>query len=331
MRALLNIGVREDARAFFSWLIDATRLTRPRLRVMYDVHGRACPHERSIDTLRGFDGSRPVRRGNGARSQRQLDTYGALLDAAWQHVHAGGEVGSAVGRMLRDFVHTACDLWRQPDAGIWEKRSGPRHHTLSKAMCWVAMERGLRLAEARGFAADQGAVRRCMQAAKDAVEEHGFNHRLGSYVGTFDDDAVDASLLLLSVYGYCEPDSPRMLGTIDRVYERLGKNGALYRYRGVNDGLAGEEGSFGICGFWGVEALALAGRLDEAHDNFRRLLHRSNDVGLYAEEMDVSESRALGNFPQALTHIGLINAACTLERARSGGRSAQRAGAATKG
>ena len=318
MRAMLNLGVRNDATAFFSWLLSATRLTRPGMRVLYDVYGRPGVAERELEHVAGYRGSRPVRVGNAAGRQLQLDTYGALLEAAWRYHREGGRLSRSAGRMLRGFVGFACDNWERPDHGIWEIRSDPRHHTLSKAMCWVAMDRGLRLAGEGIFRLDEERIRRSMRVLREVIRRDGFNARLGTYVGTFGGDTVDASLLLLSLYGFEEADSQRMQGTIDCVYERLGRDGALYRYRGTEDGVGGVEGRFGICGFWGVEALVGAGRLGEAHAAFDSLMSHSNDVGLFAEEIDVQSGQALGNFPQALTHVGVINAATTLAHAERG-------------
>jgi GH15 family glucan-1,4-alpha-glucosidase len=230
--------------------------------------------------------------------------------------------------MLRDFVNVARDTWREPDHGIWEIRSNRRHHTVSKAMCWVAMERGLRLEREGVLQLDRASVERERDAARRTIREQAFNAELNSYAATLGGDSVDASLLLLSLYGFEDPDSQRMNATIDRVYERLGTNGALFRYRETDDGIEGpEEGRFGICGFWGVEALATAGRIDEARRAFDQLMDHANDVGLFAEEIDLAEARALGNFPQALTHVGVINAARTLDAAERGVSARAEAGA----
>lgn len=321
MRAMLNLGVHDEAHSFFSWLLYATRLTWPRLQVLYDVHGRTRVKEREIGSLAGYRGSRPVRIGNGARTQRQLDVYGALLDAAWQYHEAEGQLSRVAGKMLRGFVQTARDGWRKPDAGIWESRGGPQHHTLSKAMCWVAMERGLRLARDGVLELDTERIEREMEEVARTVREEGWSDSRGSYVATLGGGSLDASLLLLSVYGFEEPDSDRMLSTIDRIDEELGEaRGTIRRYVDRDDGVSGSEGAFGICGFWGVEALAMSGQRERARERFDRLLETANDVGLFSEEFDPEHQRALGNFPQALTHIGLINAACQLdeEHARPG-------------
>jgi GH15 family glucan-1,4-alpha-glucosidase len=317
MRAFLNIEARDETDAFFSWLMYASRLAHPSLHVLYDVHGRDGPPERELEHLAGYRESKPVRVGNGARDQLQLDTYGALLDAAWRYHQSQGIFQAAQGRMLRGFARTASKSWRKPDAGIWEIRAGPRHHTLSKAMCWVAVDRAVRLAREGVMSIDADAWTREADRIRDTVAREGYNESLRSYTATLGGDDVDASLLLLSIYGFEPADSPRMNGTIDRIFERLGDGGALRRYRDTNDGLAGEEGRFGICGFWAVEALARAGRETEARAIFDDLVARGNDVGLFAEEFEERSGGVLGNFPQALTHLGLINAACALDRGKA--------------
>lgn len=329
MRALLNLGKVEEAAGFFRWLLYATRLTWPKLSVLYDVHGRRSRPEHELDFVAGYEGSRPVRVGNAAKDQRQLDTYGALLDAAWQFHERGGQLSRAGGRMLRGFAQTARDSWRLPDDGIWEVRSGRSHHTLSKAMCWVAMDRALRLARAGVMDIDEDRMQQEMDEAKAVIRREGYNRDIGSYTGQFGNRSLDASLLLLSVYGFEDPCSPEMNSTIDRIYEQLGEKSALFRYRDLDDGLTGKEGRFGICGFWGVEALAAAGRVDEAETEFEALMARATDVGLFGEEEDIENERVLGNFPQALTHVGVINAATTLSNVRASGGACEPAGEAT--
>lgn len=316
MRALLVLGQQRDADRFFEWLLNASRMTRPRLRVFYDVHGRSGGPERQLAHVDGYEHSRPVRIGNGARAQLQLDTYGAVMDAAWRYYERSGVLSPTEGRMLAGLVRFARESWPRADHGIWEMRSGTRHHTVSKVMCWVAMERGLRFARQGLIELEEDATENQLEACADCVRRSGFNQRLGSYTATLQGEHVDASLLLLSLYGFEEPSSDRMSGTIDLIYDRLGRDGALYRYRDTDDGVGGAEaGRFGVCGFWGVEALAAAGRVDSARSAFESLLAYANDLGLFAEELEAASGRALGNFPQALTHVGVINAAHALEHA----------------
>jgi GH15 family glucan-1,4-alpha-glucosidase len=319
LQALHDLGYSIEAHAYLSWLVHATRVTWPRLRPVYDVYGEPRLPESELDHLEGFAASRPVRIGNGAAGQLQLDVYGEVLDAAYQLTRRGGELDRTTARMLGGFGETVCRCWREPDEGIWEMRGGRRQHTFSKAMCWVALDRLVKLHDEghtriarERFAATRDAIR-------TAVEQRGYSERLGSYRAAFDVEDVDASLLLLSRYGYVAGDSPRMRGTIDKVLARLGRNGLLYRYL-RDDGLPPGEGAFGICSFWAVDALAEAGELTRATAAFEHLLGYANDVGLYAEEIDAETGAALGNFPQAFTHVGLIDAALTLERVREAGR-----------
>ena len=323
LRALFDLGFQAEADAFLSWMLHATRLTWPRLQVMYDVYGRTRLPERELGHLEGYAGSRPVRVGNGAANQLQLDVYGEVIEAAWRYVCQGGRLDAATGRMLAGLARTVARSWREPDEGIWETRGGRRHHTLSRVMCWVALDRLLRLAEGGHLRLDANAMRGERDAIRAEVEARGFDARLGSYVSELDGAEVDASLLLVGLHGYASFEDDRMRGTLECVRQRLGVDGPsaagsaaralLFRNRD-EDGLRGREGAFGICSFWGVEALALAGRVDEARESFEQLLSFGNDVGLFAEEIDPQSGGALGNFPQAFTHVGLINAALTLAR-----------------
>jgi GH15 family glucan-1,4-alpha-glucosidase len=314
VRALLGLGFDEEAEAFVSWTLHSTRLTQPELRVLYDVHGRTPARERTLDHLRGHGGARPVRVGNGAADQLQLDVYGEVIDAVAHHVRSGGTLDREAEAMLCAFGEYVCRSWQQADEGIWEPRSGRRHHTHSRVLCWTALDRLLALHA-------QGHVRKIPVARfeenraflRREVESRAWNPRLGSYVATLDGDDLDATLLLLPWYGFEDAASERMRGTWRAVQARLGeRDGLLYRYR--SDDSPG-EGAFGICSFWGAEGLALgAGTPREAEEAFVRLCGLANDVGLFAEEIDPATGDALGNFPQAFTHVGLVNAALTLER-----------------
>jgi GH15 family glucan-1,4-alpha-glucosidase len=311
LQALFDLGFPAEARSFLAWLIHTTRITWPELQILYDVYGRPNLKETELDHLAGFAGSRPVRVGNAAEGQLQLDVYGEVVDAVYQFVRRGGQLHRTTARMLSGFGETVCRRWREPDEGIWEVRSERKQHTYSKVMCWVALDRLLRLhaagrlrVPAERFAREQAAIR-------DQIEEQGFDPGLGSYVSVLRGTAVDASLLQLGRCGYADPASPRMLGTLATVQARLGRNGLLYRYL-TDDGLPPGEGAFGICSFWAVTAQALAGDRDGACKTFELLLGYENDVGLFAEEVDPESGAALGNFPQAFTHVGLIDAALTL-------------------
>jgi len=319
LRAFDDLGFTVEGEAFLSWVLHATRLTWPELQVLYDVYGEARIPESTLDHLEGYARSVPVRVGNAAIDQLQLDTYGEVIDAAWRYCARGGRLDRTTARTLIGLGRTVVRRWHEPDEGIWEPRGGRRHHTHSKAMCWVALDRLTRLCDRRHVQAEAARFARARDAIREAIEAHGYSTRLGSYVSIFDGETLDASLLLLSLMGYADPQSVRMRGTVARVRERLGADGPLYRYLDEDDGLPGSEGAFGICGFWGVEARALEGEVEAARGDFERLLSFGNDVGLFAEEIDPRSGAAIGNFPQAFTHVGLINAAVTIARLQGTG------------
>ncbi|HEX5438703.1 MAG TPA: glycoside hydrolase family 15 protein [Gemmatimonadaceae bacterium] len=320
LQALFDLGYLTEAESFLSWLLIATRLTWPELRVLYDVYGRTHLPERELDYLSGFQGSRPVRIGNDARQQLQLDIYGEVLDAVYQFVCRGGQLDRVIARRLVELGDTVCRRWREPDEGIWEVRGGRRHHTYSKAMCWVALDRLVKLQQ-QGHVDVSVPVDRFLAAQREIeqeIEQRGYNEHLGSYVSVFDGSDVDASLLQLARHSYVDPCSPRMRGTSGLIEARLGADGLLYRYRSHDDGLPPGEGAFGICSFWAVSVRALQGDVDGASRRFEQILSYANDVGLFAEEIDPESGEALGNFPQAFTHVGLIDAALTLASAERG-------------
>jgi GH15 family glucan-1,4-alpha-glucosidase len=310
LEALLQIGSREEANSFFWWFMHATQLTRPRLRVLYRLDGGSSLSEREL-SLAGYRHSRPVRVGNGAATQEQLDIYGDLLDTAWVYTERGGTIDGDTGRALARVADLVCEIWKQPDRGIWEVRMEPVHFTHSKAMCWVALDRARKLA-ARGCIPDRRRRWDVESAAIEAfIESRCWSERLQSYVRFAGAEELDASLLLMAIMRYRDPRDPRMLATIDAVVEHLGRGPLLFRYTG-DDGLASGEGGFLCCSFWLVEALAVAGRHDEASRLMKTLLAFANDVGLYAEEIDPATGEMLGNFPQALVHLALVSAAMAL-------------------
>ncbi len=320
LTALYAMGNVDEAGAFFHWLMHSTQLTRPRLQVLYNVYGEAHVPEAPVEHLRGFADSRPVRVGNAAHDQFQLDVYGVVVEAAYQFVQQGGRLDRATGRMLVGFGKTVCRCWQEPDDGIWEIRSDRQHHTYSKVLAWAALDRLLRLHEQGHVRAPVGRFNAQREAIRAAVETRGYNEQLGSYVATFDGETLDASLLELWRYGYVRADAPRMIATRKRIYEHLGRDGMLDRYpASVDDGLPPGEGAFGICSFWGVSCLAAQGEVAEATRLFEGLLAHANEVGLYAEELDPTSGAHLGNFPQAFTHLGLIDAALALRNAQGEG------------
>jgi GH15 family glucan-1,4-alpha-glucosidase len=318
VRALYGLGFEEEAGAFVSWLLHATRLSQPELRILYDVYGRRPKPERTLSRLAGYGGSRPVRIGNGAVDQLQLDVYGEVIHAATEFVRREGGLDGETRRMLSGFGEFVCRNWQLADEGIWEPRSGRVHNTHSRLLCWAALDRLLELhrkghlprAPAAKFAQNREAIRR-------EIETRAWNPSLQSYVAELDGDRLDASLLLIPWYGFEPAASPRMRKTYARIQQHLGAGGGLlYRYRTAD---SPGEGAFGICSFWSAEYLALGGgTLDDARDAFERVCAYGNDVGLFAEEIEPDTGRALGNFPQAFTHVGLIGAALSLARRAHG-------------
>ncbi|HET7197955.1 MAG TPA: glycoside hydrolase family 15 protein [Burkholderiales bacterium] len=310
LHAFFRLGFLEEGESFLGWLLHATRLTWPQLQVMYDIYGETRLREYELPQLSGYRGSRPVRVGNAAHAQLQLDVYGELVAAVSQYVAAGGELDSAERAMLAGLARTVCSLWRQPDHGIWETRREARHHTYSKAMCWVALDR-LRYLE---LGLDRAALERECRAIRDDIEAHGFSAARNSYVGYYGGEEPDSSLLLLARHGYCAPEHPRMRGTYEYVTRALSRGGLLQRFPTASayDGVHGSDNVFAPCSFWAAEYLANVGRRDEAKRLFERLLGCANDVGLYAEEIVPETGQAIGNFPQAFTHVSMISAATAL-------------------
>lgn len=318
MQALIGLRIKDDARAFLEWLLHATRLTWPKLHVMYDIYGRTEIDEYELPHLAGYRQSRPVRVGNGAHNQQQLDIYGEVILAADTFAADGGTIDKAGARMLAGLGKVIRDTWREPDSGIWEVRGPRRQFTFSKIMCWVALDRLIALHN-RGVVPLGDAVASYdgeRAAIADLIETRGFNSAINAYTGELDGDWVDASVLLMPFVGYKDAGDPRMMSTYSLICERLGQNSLLQRYEADTDNLAGREGAFGICSFWVVDQLAQRGELAQAEEQFNRLLSLGNDLGLFAEENDSQSGEALGNFPQAFTHVGLINSAIEIEKRR---------------
>jgi GH15 family glucan-1,4-alpha-glucosidase len=327
VRALMGLGYVNEAHAFVNWLLHATRLSRPELRVLYDLHGNKPPGERILDRLAGYCGSRPVRIGNLAAEQLQLDVYGEVIDAVTHFVQAGGTIDRETEGVLRGWGEYVCRNWERPDEGIWEPRTGRAHHTHSRVLAWVALDRLLHLhAQDHVRWAPAAKFQENCEAIRREVEARAWNPTLQSYTAELDGDRLDATLLLLAWYGFEPAGSDRMRRTYHLIRERLGAgNGLLYRYQRnlepekEGDPVSPGEGAFGICSFWAAEYLALGGgSADEARQLFEQLCGYANDVGLFAEEIDPVTGAALGNFPQAFTHVGLINAALSLARRLEG-------------
>jgi GH15 family glucan-1,4-alpha-glucosidase len=320
---LLRIGFTEEAAAFMRWL--ELRCQKPNpdgsLQLMYGIDGRSDLTEETLDHLEGYRGSRPVRIGNGAYDQLQLDIYGELMDAVYLYNKYGDPIWYELWSHLRGLIDWVCDNWRREDEGVWEVRGGRRHFVYSKLMCWVAVDRGLRLADKRSFPADRERWLKVRDEIYEEIMEKGWSPKRQAFVQAYDDDTLDACNLIMPLVFFAAPKGPRMLSTLDAInrpprYDGLVTGGLVFRYdvEMSADGLMGEEGTFSLCTFWLVEALTRAGRLEEARLIFEQMLGYANHLGLYAEEIG-PRGEALGNFPQAFTHLTLISAAFNLDRA----------------
>jgi len=313
VRALLELGYREEAHAFSQWLLYATRLTHPEIRTLYTIFGQSEAKEVELDYLDGYRGSRPVRVGNAAINQFQLDVYGEVIDALTLYSRSGGKFDRDALGLIKGLAEVIMKRWDEPDDGIWEKHSARQQHVHSKIMAYVGLERTLELARNAGLDIDSEKVVKTRDKIHSWVVSQGFDVRVGSFTSVPGGD-LDAALLVAPLVSFLDPQDPRIIGTVDSIQRRLARGDLVYRYL-TEDALPGEEGAFVMCSFWLVEALARIGRADEAHEIFQRMLDRRNDLGLLSEEIDVKNGRLLGNFPQAFSHIGLINAALTLSNA----------------
>lgn len=325
--ALLKIGFTEEADRFLKWL--AARAGEVEadgsLQIVYGINGRHDLTEQTLDHLDGYRGAKPVRIGNGAYNQLQLDIYGELIDAVYLYNKHVMPIGHDTWTRIRRRLDWLCDHWQQPDEGIWETRGGRRQFVYSKLMCWVAMDRGLRLADKRSFPADRARWLRARDQMYEDIMQRGWNDERRAFVQHYDSNQLDASNLIMPLVFFLSPNDPRMLDTLAAInrspkHGGLVSDGLVYRYDSETgeDGLHGHEGTFNMCTFWLVEALARAGRvdrakLDEGRLLFERMLGYANHVGLYAEEIGTG-GEALGNFPQAFTHLSLISAAFNLDR-----------------
>jgi GH15 family glucan-1,4-alpha-glucosidase len=310
----LGVGKAHEARLFLAWLLHASRLDRPWLPVLLTVHGKHGGRERTLAGWPGYAGSTPVRVGNGAANQHQLDGYGWVLDAASLLAGTGTPLNGETWRAMQGLADRVAAHWREPDAGIWEVRDAPRHHVHSKLMAWLALDRALRLARTHRVAVRRELRWRAERAAiATDVRAHGFSAARGSYTRSYGSHDLDAAVLVLPLIGLEDPCGLRVRATVDAIRSDLDAGTPLlYRYPPGQDGLPGGEGAFLPCAFWLVQALAATGRRVEAEARFRALLELATPLGLYAEEMDPVTHEHLGNFPQALTHAALVQAALAL-------------------
>jgi GH15 family glucan-1,4-alpha-glucosidase len=314
--ALYAAGHGEDAGGFVNWLFKHAEAFKGELQIAYGIGGEKDAPERVLPHLRGHRGSAPVRLGNGAFTQFQLDTFGELIsciDSCRKHGH---DVESSSWSTIRAMVDRVCDIWTMPDQGIWEMRSEPRHFVHSKVMAWVALNRAITSAEEIGLEANLERWSAERAAIFASVMNFGWSERLGSFVQSYGSEVLDAANLRLPLVGFLPVSHPRMKATIERVEELLTKNALVYRYLNTDDGLPGKEGTFLICTFWLIQNLSALGELEKAQFYLDRMISLANDVGLYSEEIDAQSLELLGNFPQGFTHVGLINAVTSLNRAR---------------
>ncbi len=323
LSALQGIGYHREAAGFFDWIQAVCRQGDHNMQVMYRIDGSRDLPEQTLDHLEGYRQSRPVRIGNAAAGQRQLDIYGDVLDAASLHVEYLGLPDADIWSVLWRLADQAAARWREPDAGIWEMRRGARHYLYSKLMCWVALDRAVRLAARAGLLDGRPARwRRTREMIRRAIQSQGYDSKLGAFTQSFGKPTLDASALVVPLLGFLPASDPRVRSTVERIQERLTADGLVYRYL-ADDGMPGGEAPFTLCSFWLVDNLALAGRVDEARALFERVTAYANDVGLLAEEIDPSSGGLLGNYPQGFSHLGLIRSALTIARAEATDRQGQ--------
>jgi GH15 family glucan-1,4-alpha-glucosidase len=316
--ALIYVGFEDEARHFMGWLRDRCHEdVDGLLQPLYGIDGRKDITEMELSHLSGYMNSSPVRLGNGAYKQRQLDLYGAVLDAAYLYNKHGAPLDYDLWKNLGKILDWLSENWREPDEGIWEVRGGRRQFVSSKLLSWVALERAGRIARQRGLPSGDGRWMAERDAIYEEIMEKGWNPEKNSFVQYYGSDALDASLLMMPLVKFVGPTDPRWISTLDRIQQELAYDTLVKRYRteyAAPDGLEGGEGNFSLCSFWLVECLTQAGRLDEARLALEKMFSYANHLGLYAEELGHS-GEALGNFPQALTHLALISAAVHLDRA----------------
>jgi GH15 family glucan-1,4-alpha-glucosidase len=321
VQALHNAGHAEEAAAYFRW-VRGIRPSRKRqdhpmeFQIMYGLHGETRLTEETLDHLEGYRGSRPVRIGNAAFKQHQWDIYGELALAFYETMRYGAALNEEEWAFLGGLADEVVAHWRQPDSGIWEVRGGPRHFTYSKLMCWVALDRAFKMARsAKRHGERPAAWKRARDEIRAAVLSEGYSEKDASFTQSFGSRALDATSLLIPKMGLLPYGDARVQGTIRATIERLLDNGLVYRYL-REDSLPGREGAFLLCTFWLVDALALSGRVDEAQSMFESVLARVGALGLLSEQMDPSTNEYLGNYPQAFSHIGLLNSSLYLARCK---------------
>jgi GH15 family glucan-1,4-alpha-glucosidase len=314
--ALYTLGFDEEANDFFYFVADMAEAEEGQLQIMYGIGGESRLEEQELEHLSGYDGSRPVRIGNGAYKQAQHDVWGAVLDSIYLHTRSRDQLPDRLWPIIKRQVESALARWREPDRGIWEVRGEPKHFTSSKMMCWVAADRGARLAQIRDDLVTAARWRAAAEEIHADICANALDAR-GAFVQHYETEALDASLLLMPLVRFLPPDDPRVRATVLAIADELTEEGLVLRYRieETDDGFASDEGTFTICSFWLVSALAEIGEIVRARGLCERLLSFASPLMLYAEEIDASTGRHLGNFPQAFTHLALINAVVHIIRA----------------
>jgi GH15 family glucan-1,4-alpha-glucosidase len=322
LKAFFDLGLIEEAEGFKNWLEWSTAYPED-LQLMYGLRGERLLIEHELP-LEGYRWSSPVRVGNGAATQFQLDIYGELMDSAYLHHKLSGQpVDPEYWGLLRDVADFVAQNWQRPDAGIWETRGGERHFVFSKVMCWVALDRALALAAGLDGHHLEGTAPEDLKRwtatrseIKDEVLSHGYNAQLGAFVQSYGSRTLDAATLMLPLVGFIDANDPRMRSTIEAIERDLtSPEGFVYRYKGFDDGLTGQEGTFTICSFWLVQNLVLLGEVEKARTLFEKLRGYANDLGLFSEEIDAETGEMLGNFPQAFSHLAFIQSAMMLHDA----------------
>lgn len=313
LHALMSIGYHHESHAFFDWLESLCIACCGDLQIVYTVAGEAELPESILAHLDGYRGSRPVRVGNAAARQKQLDIYGELLDAVHFCYEAMRPPRPEFWQILRDVADQAAARWREPDEGIWEVRTGQQHFLYSKLQCWVALDRAIRMAERGVLSADLDRWRRTRDEIRSAILTQGYDQQLGAFVQAFGVKALDASALTIPLLGFLPAADARVRSTVFKIRDQLGRGGLVYRYLN-EDGVPGSEAAFALCNFWLVDNLVLLGQVDEARQLFEKIIGYGNDVGLFSEEFDPVSGELLGNYPQGFTHLALIRSAVNLAK-----------------
>jgi len=313
LQALHYLNLEWEADEFMQFVADVEPTEDGSLQIMYGIDGRRDLTESTRDDLSGYAGARPVRIGNGAFDQRQNDVFGAVLDSILLHTRRSKRLPRRLWPIVESQAECATQVWKNPDQGIWEARGKPQHYVSSKLMCWVALDRAAKIAEIRGDAELTAKWRETAAEIKADILEHGVTAK-GVLRQHYDTDSLDASTLLAAIFGFLPATDERLVASVDAIARDLTENGFVLRYRTdeTDDGLSGKEGTFLICSFWLVSALAIVGERQQARDLLERLLRIASPLGLYAEEFDVETARHLGNFPQAFSHLALIEAAARI-------------------